>query len=133
MIPQEVSVRAFGLVSLLAVLGFGSWYYLRQTQTVMTRNTATPTATVDLIGVRNDLVAIAQAERSHVALKGSYASLEELRSDGDLTMERTNRGPYSYSAEIFDGGFRIVATYGGGDPAMPSSLSIDQSMEIAQH
>lgn len=125
-------MRAFGFISLLAVLAAGSWYYMRQTQTVMSRGSATPTATVDLIGVRNDLLAMAQAERSHAAMKGSYASLEELRSDGDLVMQRTSRGPYNYSAEISDGNFRVVASYSGSDPAMPRSLSIDQTMEIAQ-
>ncbi len=127
-----IPVRAFGFISLLAVLAAGSWYYMRQTQTVMSRGSGTPTATVDLIGVRNDLLAIAQAERSHAAMNGSYVSLEQLRSDGDLAMQRTNRGPYSYSAEISDGSFRIIASYGGSDPAMPHSLSIDQTMEIAQ-
>lgn len=125
-------MRAFSFIALLAVLAIGSWYYMRQTQTVMSRGTATPTATVDLIGVRNDLLAIAQAERSHAAMNGSYVSLEQLRSDGDLSMERTSRGPYSYSAQISDGSFRIVATYAGSDPALPHSLSIDQTMEITQ-
>src|SRR5690348_8278072 len=125
-------VRAFSIVALLAVLGVGSWYYMRQTQTVMSRSSATPTATVDLIGVRNDLLAIAQAERSHGAMNGSYVSLEDLRSNGDLTMQRTSRGPYSYSVEISDQSFRIVATYAGSDPALPHSLSIDQTMEITQ-
>jgi hypothetical protein len=125
-------VRAFSFIALIAVLAVGSWYYMRQTQTVMSRGSATPTATVDLIGVRNDLLAMAQAERSHGAMNGSYASLGELRSNGDLTMQRTSRGPYSYSAEVSDGSFRIVATYGGSDPALPHSLSIDQTMEITQ-
>jgi hypothetical protein len=125
-------VRAFSFIALLAVLAAGSWFYMRQTQTVMSRGSATPTATVDLIGVRNDLLAIAQAERSHGAMNGSYVSLKELRSNGDLTMRRTSRGPYSYSAEVSDQSFRVVATYGGSDPALPHSLSIDQTMEITQ-
>jgi hypothetical protein len=47
-------------------------------------------------------------------------------------MRRTSRGPYSYSAEVSDQSFRVVATYGGSDPALPHSLSIDQTMEITQ-
>lgn len=129
---KRIMTRVFSFVALLAVLAVGSWYYMRQTQTVMSSGSSTPAATVDLIGVRNDLLAMAQAERSHSAMKGSYVSLEQLRSEGDLTMERTSRGPYTYSAEVDGAGFRIVASYGGGDPAMPRSLSIDQSMEISQ-
>ncbi len=125
--------RTFSFVALLAVLAVGAWYYMRQTQTVMSGGTGNPTATVDLIGVRNDLLAMAQAERSHNALKGSYVSLEQLRSEGDLAMTRTSRGPYSYSAEVSDSGFRIVATYSGPEnSAMPKTLSIDQTMEISQ-
>lgn len=125
--------RTFSFVALLAVLAVGAWYYMRQTQTVMSGGTGNPTATVDLMGVRNDLLAMAQAERSHHALKGSYVSLDQLRSEGDLTMTRTSRGPYSYSAEVSDSSFRVVATYSGPEnAAMPKTLSIDQTMEISQ-
>lgn len=125
-------MRAFSFIALVTVLAVGSWYYMRQTQTVMNRGSATATATVDLIGVRNDLLAIAQAERSHAAMNGGYVSLDQLRSNGDLAMQRTSRGPYSYSAEVSDGSFRVVATYSGKDPALPHTLTIDQSMEITQ-
>ena len=125
--------RAFGFITLIAVVAAGAWIYMRQTQSVMTAGTSSPTATVDLIGVKNDLLAIAQAERSHAALQGSYVSISDLRSGGDLTMPRDNRGPYNYSAEITDSGFRIVATWTGPENAgMPKTLSIDQTMQISQ-
>jgi hypothetical protein len=125
--------RTFSFVALLAVLAFGAWYYMHQAQNVMSAGSSNPTATVDLIGVRNDLLAIAQAERSHAALRGSFVSVEQLRSEGDLTMNRDRRGPYSYSAEVSETNFRIVATYTGGpDPKLPKALSIDQSMQISQ-
>jgi hypothetical protein len=84
------------------------------------------------MGVKSDLLAIAQAERSHGALQGSFASLDELRSKGELTMSRDNRGPYTYSADLSAGAFRILATYTGSDPGMPKTISIDQSMQISQ-
>ncbi len=125
--------RVFSFVMLLAVLVVGAWYYMRQTQTVMSAGSSNPTATVDLMGVRSDLLAIAQAERSHAAMKGSFVSLEQLRSDGDLTMQRTNRGAYTYSADVTDSSFRIVATWTGAENAgMPHTLSIDQTMQISQ-
>jgi len=61
--------RAFGFITLIAVVAVGAWIYMRQTQSVMTAGTSSPTATVDLMGVRSDLLAIAQAERSHAALQ----------------------------------------------------------------
>jgi hypothetical protein len=124
--------RAFGFLSLIIVVAVGAYIYMRQTQGVMTAGTSNPTATVDLIGVKNDLLAIAQAERSHAALQGNFVSLEELRSQGDLNMPRDSRGPYTYSAEVSSGDFHIVATYSGPDPGMPKTLTIDQTMQISQ-
>jgi hypothetical protein len=125
--------RAMGFVTLIAVVAVGAYVYMRQTQNVMTAGTSNPTATVDLIGVRNDLLAMAQAERTYAATHGGYVSLDELRSQGELTMTRPNRGPYNYSAEVGEAGFRIVATYSGPDTSgMPKTLSIDQSMQISQ-
>ena len=125
--------RAFGFISLIIVVGIGAYIYMRQTQSVASAGGSNPTATVDLIGVRNDLLAIAQAERSHQAAQGNYVSIEALRSQGDLTMTRDNRGPYNYSAEISDGSFRIVATYSGPESSgMPRMLSVDQTMQVSQ-
>jgi hypothetical protein len=125
--------RAFGFISLIIVLGIGAYIYMHQTQSAMSAGTSNPTWTVDLIGVRNDLLAIAQAERRHAATQGSYVSIEALRSQGDLTMTRDNRGPYNYSAEISDDSFRILATYSGPESSgMPKTLSVDQSMQVSQ-
>lgn len=125
--------RAFGFLTLIVVVAAGAYIYMRQTQSTMAAGTTNPTATVDLIGVRNDLLTIAQAERSHAALQGAFVSIDVLRSQGELTMERNNRGPYSYSAEIGEGGFRIVASYSGPENSgMPKTISIDQTMQISQ-
>src|SRR5262245_32437349 len=105
--------RAFGFVTLIVVVAAGAYIYMRQTQIAMTAGTSNPTATVDLMGVRNDLLAIAQAERSHAAANGGYVSIDELRNHGELSMSRNNRGPYTYSADVNESGFRIVATYSG--------------------
>jgi len=115
------------------VVAVGAYIYMRQTQSALSAGTSSPTATVDLMGVRNDLLAIAQAERSHAAANGGYVSIDELRSRGELSMSRNNRGPYSYSADIRESSFRIVATYSGpGNSGMPKTLSINESMEISQ-
>jgi hypothetical protein len=124
--------RAFGFISLIIVLGAGAYIYMRQSQSVAPAGSSNLRATADLIGVKNDLLAIAQAERSHNALHGDYVSIDDLRSQGELTMSRSNRGPYAYSAEVSEGSFRVVATYSGSDPAMPRALSVDQSMEVRQ-
>ncbi|HET9838145.1 MAG TPA: hypothetical protein VFR84_07915 [Candidatus Angelobacter sp.] len=125
--------RVFGFLTLIIAVAVGAYIYMRQTQSVTAPGSSSPTSTVDLMGVRSDLLAIAQAERTHAALQGSYASIETLRSQGELAIERNNRGPYNYSAEISDSGFRIVATWSGGEAAGgPKTISIDQSMQITQ-
>ena len=124
--------RAFGFITLIIVVGIGSYIYMRQTQSITAAGSSNPRAGVDIIGVKSDLLAMAQAERSHGALHGGYVSLDELRSQGELAMTRESRGPFTYSAEVSDSSFRIVATYSGNDPAMPRSLSIDQTMEVKQ-
>ena len=81
---------------------------------------------------RNDLLSIAQAERAYRALNGRYASLEELRSSGDLLIDPARgRQGYVYSAEISNDHFTITATYTGPATGMPT-LSLDESMEITQ-
>jgi hypothetical protein len=125
--------RLFSFVALIIVVAVGSWIYMRQTQSTMSAGTSDPRATVDLIGVKTDLLAMAQAERAHNALHGDYVSLDDLRSQGDLTMTRTNRGPYTYSAEVSSGTFRIVATYSGPEGSgLPRTISIDPTMQISQ-
>ncbi|HVG91603.1 MAG TPA: hypothetical protein VNB54_08945 [Alphaproteobacteria bacterium] len=126
--------RAFGFLTLIIVVAAGAYIYMRQTQGTMAAGTSSPTATVDLIAVRNDLLAIAQAERSHAALQGGgYVSIDALRSQGELTMDRNNRGPYQYSAEVSDSSFRVVATYSGPENSgMPQTISVDQTMQVTQ-
>jgi hypothetical protein len=127
--------RAFGFITLLAVLCVGAWFYMRQSQTTLFGggNNANATSTVDLMGIRSDLLAMAQAERARIALRGNYGSLEQMRADGDLTMTHTQRGPYVYSAEVSASTFRIVATYNGPDaPGVVKTISIDQNMQISQ-
>ena len=127
--------RTLGFVGLLIVLGIGAYSYMRQTQAVTPQSgaggTATPRSTIDVVGVKNDLIALANAERRHFAAEGKYVSIEELRSNGDISMQSNNRGPYSYSAETSDTGFRIVATYSGPPNAgVPHTLSIDETMQL---
>jgi len=125
--------KLWSFIALIIVVSIGSYIYMRQAQSGMMAGTSNPTATVDIVGVRNDLLAIAQAERSHNAMHGGYASLDELRQQGELAMTRENRGPYKYSAEVSDSAFRIVATYSGPESSgMPKLMSIDQSMQISQ-
>jgi len=125
--------RAFGFIGILIAVAIGGYIYSRQIQSASPGNAAhNPTVTINTTAVRNDLIALAQAERRHLASDGNYVSLEELHSNGDTSVSATGRGPYVYSANISSNSFRITATYQGPDnPGVPLSFSIDDNtMEV---
>jgi len=122
--------RTVGFIGLLIALGIGAYLYTRQAGDSKQGAAATRT-TVDVAGVKNDLIALANAERGQFALEGKYVSLDELVSKGSISMARTSRPPYTYAAETTGSGFRIVATYGGPpDTGAPRRISIDETMQI---
>ncbi len=122
--------RALGLIGVLIAAAIGFYLYTQQAQTA-SQGTANPRQTIDVAGVKNDLIAIAQAERRYFATEARYASIDELRSHGDISMPTNGRGPFTYSAEVSESGFRILATYTGpAGPDAAQNLSIDETMQI---
>ena len=125
--------RAMGFIGLLVVMAAGMYIYSRQATAVSPDGSAQagPRATIDLVGVKNDLLSIAKAERSHFALDGKYISLDELISSGELSMATPGRGPYRYSTETTSSGFRAIATNGGPPtPGLPQTISVDETMAV---
>ncbi len=121
-----------GLVLAVAIGLFVYRSYFTASSGGVTMGTNNPRAAADISGVKNDLNAMAQAERAFQALNGRYASLEELQSSGHLQMDPSRgRQGYSYSAEVGDRHFTITATYSGPATGMPT-LSIDETMQISQ-
>jgi|SRR5215470_8082385 len=120
--------RTFGFVALIIVVGLGGYIYLGQMQTLTPKGLAAPKAAIEVTGVRNDLIAIANAERRYFATVGKYATLDELRANNDITI--ANRANYTYSAEIGDTTFKIIATYSGEDPHAPRRISMDDTMDM---
>jgi hypothetical protein len=127
-------MRAFGsLLALLAVVAVGLYIYRSQLAGPgdVSQGTGNVRAAADITGVKNDLLAMAQAERAHMALNGSYTSLEELHSSGELSVDpQRDRQGYTYSAQIDDRTFTITASYSG--PADMPDFSIDESMQVTQ-
>jgi hypothetical protein len=73
---------------------------------------------------------IANAERRRLASDGKYVSLDDLCSNGDISMPSDKRGPYTYSVEISDTGFIVKAIYSGSDTSAPMLISVDQTMQL---
>lgn len=121
--------RALGFIGLLIAVAIGGYLYTRQAKSALPEGVSSPKSAIDLTAVKNDLVAIAQAERRFQATQSKYGSLAELRENGDTNVS-DSRGPFSYAVETSDSGFTVRATYSGPDGAMPRALIIDQSMQI---
>ena len=88
-----------------------------------------PTAIVDTVAVKTDLLSMAGAMKQQFALEGKYVGLAELRAKGVPVPER--RGPYVYSADVTDMTFTIKATYEAkeGEQARPT-LTIGPDMQV---
>jgi hypothetical protein len=121
--------RAFGFIAVVMTVAIGGYIYTQQAQSV-TSIGSNPQTTVDVIGVRNDLMAIANAERQYWATNSRYASLEELQTDGMIQIG--SRDGYSYSAEVSDIEFKIIATYSGSGPDAPNQISVNEAMILSQ-
>jgi len=122
----------FGFAGLLIVLCVGFYFYFKESTSFGPAGTPTnPRAAIDITGVQNDLVAIASAERRRFASDNHYVALDDLISNGDVSMRTKQRGPYQYSSDVSENGFRITATY-NGDPVegAPRAIWIDETMQI---
>jgi len=122
------------LIGLLvaAALAFGVYYLTMKKMPVTDEGTAS-TQAINLTGVRMDLLQIAQAERSNLALNSSCASLDELISSHSLSMQRPEREGYTYTVECAGPDFTATARHAPAPPGSPIRypiLAVDQTMQV---
>jgi hypothetical protein len=125
-------MRALVALLVACALLFGVYHFYFKKMPSTDEGTA-PTQAISLIGVRSDLLQIAQAERGYIALNGQCASLELLTSSNSLAMSRPERDGYSYSIECSGGDFSVTARHApapAGSPIRYPTLAIDQSMQV---
>ncbi|MGA2475827.1 MAG: hypothetical protein ABSF73_04325 [Terriglobia bacterium] len=126
---MKAAASVLGLVIVLAIV----WMLIKTQYTQGPTGGAPPKQVIDVVGVKTDLLAIAQAERLYLASHGSYASIDQLQQDGAISFSGANRRGYNYIAEVNDGQhFKITAA--PSDPAKIGwpTLSIDENMEVRQ-
>jgi len=126
---MKAAASVLGLVIVLAIV----WMVSKTQFTQGPTGGAPPKQVIDLVGVKTDLLAIAQAERLYLAGHGSYASVDQLQQDGAISFSGANRRGYNYTAEVNDGQhFKIAAA--PFDPAKTGwpTLSIDENMEVTE-
>jgi hypothetical protein len=124
----EADMRVLaGFVALLVGAAVTLYIYKTQLQASQAAGAATPQQTIDTVGVKNDLLSIAQAERAYQAEHGSVASLDELASSGAMSMRKSGRDGYTYNVEPTGDGFRVT---GHCSVAGCTNYAVDQTMEV---
>jgi hypothetical protein len=114
------------ILTLLIVFGTYKLFFAQLQST----GSAAPTRTVDVAGVKNDLVSIAQAERIYQAEHSTYTTLDQLTSSGAMSMAKTGRDGYTYDVDASATSFRVVAHCPAAANPGCSNYAIDNSMTI---
>lgn len=115
------------ILTLLIVFGTYKLFFAQLQST----GSAAPTRTVDVAGVKNDLVSIAQSERIYQAEHSAYGSLDQLTSSGAMSMAKTGRDGYTYDVDASATSFRVVAHCPAAANPGCSNYAIDNSMTIS--
>ena len=129
-----------GLIGVLVIAAIGLGIYMYSLKQMAPGPGMVVTQNISIVGVKNDLVAIAQAERMYYTQNGSYADLPTLASTGTMNITRTSRDGYTYSATPSGNTFTVTATYtpppvenpAGVTPPHFPTFTIDQTMEVHQ-
>jgi hypothetical protein len=119
------SLAGILVVALISVLAYRLYFSKMQSS-----ETGTPVQTISVVRVKNDLLAIAQAERAYQAEHGSYGSLEELKSAGAMSMLKDGRDGYSYEVETSASGFQLMAKCSTITNPGCSNWTVDQTMQV---
>jgi hypothetical protein len=124
-------MRGLGsLVGLLVVALIAVMTYKYYFQKVESTSGMTPTQTINMVGVKNDLLAIAQAERTYQAEHGAYVSFSDLTSSGALAISSAGREGYVYDVDLSGGGFRVFTHCPATTNPGCQNYSVDQTMEV---
>jgi Type IV minor pilin ComP, DNA uptake sequence receptor len=129
-----------GLIGIMVTAAIGLGIYMYTLKQAAPGPGMVVTQNISLVGVKNDLISIAQAERLYYTQNGSYTDLSTLASSGTMNITRTSRDGYTYSAETSGNTFTVTATYtappvenaAGVTPPHFPTFTIDQSMEVHQ-
>jgi hypothetical protein len=124
-------MRIFGFLGTVITLAIGMYIYSLQVKAIAPSAAATNPQSAEeaplIAGVKNDLIAIASAERGYLAQEGHYGSLNDLISKEYITI-KAERAPYSYDVETSASNFRVTATR--STPGSPSQLWIADDMQV---
>lgn len=120
--------RVLGFLGMVVAMAIGMYVYSLQVKTVTPgAGNGNPEDVATIVGVKNDLISIAGAERGYLASQGKYASLDELIS-GNYIRIKGERPPYVYDVEVKSGSFRATATR--TTKGAPAQFWITDNMQV---
>ena len=119
-----------GMLGILVVAVISLLAYKYYFANAHSDGTGTPAQTINIVGVKNDLIALAQAERGYQAEHGGFASLGDLTSSGALAMQNRGRQGYTYDIENTSNGFRAIAHCPTVTNPGCTDYFVDQTMEV---
>lgn len=125
-------MRPLAGVLLAAALLFAVYKYYMKELPATDKGTA-PTQAISLVGVRAQLLEVAEAERAYVALNGKCGSLDELVSASSFPLSRPGGEGYSYTIECSGEDFNVTARHApapADSPIRYPTLAIDHTMEV---
>ena len=96
-----------GLIGIMVTAAIGLGIYMYTLKQAAPGPGMVVTQNISLVGVKNDLISIAQAERLYYTQNGSYTDLSTLASSGTMNITRTSRDGYTYSAETSGNTFTV--------------------------
>jgi hypothetical protein len=120
------------IISLVVVLAIGLIIYKNYFSQLQASGAeaGAPTHTVDVVGVKNDLLAIAQAERSYQAQHGSYTSMNELVTSGTMALSKPGRDGYTYEVQTTENSFHVVAHCAAATNPGCANWVVDDTMQV---
>ncbi|HKW32890.1 MAG TPA: hypothetical protein VJN92_07790 [Candidatus Acidoferrum sp.] len=127
-------MKALATILVAAAVVYAVFHYYFQKMPATDGGTA-PTQAISLTGVHMDLLQIAEAERSYIALNSRCAPLDELVSSSALSVPRTGRDGYTYSIECSGADFKVSARHepaAAGSPIRYPNLAVDANMQVGE-
>ena len=96
------------------------------------RGAPPPQQQIDTVGIRSELLAIAQAQGQYLVAHSRYGTLDELRQDNLLTGNADRRGYAFVVAVTGDEAYTVTATPADPDKQGWPTLVMDQTRQITE-
>jgi hypothetical protein len=120
------SLAGLLVVALIAALTYK--FYFEKSPGVS--GAETPQQTIDVVGVKSDLLAIGQAERLYQAQHGSYGSIDDLVSSGAMSFRKSGRDGYTYDVNASADSFQVTAHCPAATVPGCTNYFVDQTMNV---